>query len=106
MISFGKEIKLEITSKWIDQKNKEQVVLKNYKIPLDEYWTLPSQSGRNINYKIMVTQKDQIFLFKIINLVKNEVVLGTTEVYASKNSIVEIARENEGKFTLSLRQLE
>ena len=91
IISLGKEIKLEITSKWIDQKNKEQVILKNYNIPMDEYWTLPSQSGRNLNYKIMVTQKDQIYIFKIINFVKNEAVLGTSEVYPNKNSIVEIA---------------
>ncbi len=106
LISFGSEIKLEITSKWENPLKKKNVVIKNYKIPMEKYWTLPSQNGRNINYKIMVTQKDQIYIFKIINFVKNEVVLGTTEVRANKNSRVEIARENEGKFTLSIRQLD
>ena len=106
-ISFAKEIKFEITSKWGNQK--EKFVIQNYKIPMEEYWTLPSQKGRNLNYKIMITQKDQIFIFKIINFVKNqdkEIVLGTSEVHAGKNSIVEIARESEGKFSLSLRQLD
>lgn len=73
---------------------------------MEEYWNLPTQRGRNINYKIMVTQKDQIYIFKIIYFVKNEVVLGTAEVHANKNSKVEIARENDGKFSLSLRQLD
>jgi hypothetical protein len=57
----------------------------------------------------MITQKDQIFIFKIIDFVKNkdkEIVLGTSEVHANKNSKVEIARESEGKFSLSLRQLD
>jgi hypothetical protein len=109
VFSFGKDLKLEITSKWINQKNKEQIVIKNYTIPMEEYWTLPFQNDRNLNYKIMITQKDQIFIFKIIDFVKNkdkEIVLGTSEVHANKNSKVEIARESEGKFSLSLRQLD
>ena len=76
---------------------------------MEEYWTLPFQKDRNLNYKIMINQKDQIFIFKIINFVKNqdkEIVLGTNEVHACKNSIVEIAREGEVKFSLSLRQVD
>jgi murein L,D-transpeptidase YafK len=107
VICNGKEINLEIVSKW--GKQKEKVVIQNYKIPMEEYWTLPPQNDRNLNYKIMVTQKDQIFIFKIINFVKNkdkEIVLGSSEVHANKNSKVEIARESEGKFSLSLRQVD
>jgi hypothetical protein len=44
VISFGKDLNVEITSRWISQKNKEQVVIQNYKIPMEEYWTLPFQN--------------------------------------------------------------
>lgn len=84
-------------------------MVQNFKIPMGKYWTLPSQNGRNLNYKLMVTQKDQIFIYKIINFVKDkddEIVLGTTEVHAKKDSKVEMSRESEGKFSLSLRQLD
>jgi hypothetical protein len=76
---------------------------------LDQFKTLPLKNNNDIYYKLMVTQKNQNFIFKTISFVEfngKEKILGLTQIHATKNSTVEIVREGNGKFSLFIRPVD